>query len=104
MKDENGNYVSRGKRSIKINGENIKPLLANEVSKKENVKVINGLNITDYILKDNKVIGAYGFLIDKEKFYVIYSKATICTTGGAAGIYKPNNPGFSRHKMWYTPF
>ena len=28
LKDENGNYVSRGKRSIKINGENIKPLLA----------------------------------------------------------------------------
>ncbi|MGN0631376.1 MAG: adenylyl-sulfate reductase subunit alpha, partial [Ruminococcus sp.] len=21
-----------------------------------------------------------------------------------AGLYKPNNPGFSRHKMWYPPF
>ena len=28
----------------------------------------------------------------------------ICTTGGASGIYKPNNPSFSRHKMWYSPF
>ncbi len=27
-----------------------------------------------------------------------------CATGGAAGLYKPNNPGFSRHKMWYPPF
>jgi adenylylsulfate reductase, subunit A len=104
LKDENGNYVSRGKRSIKINGENIKPLLAGEVNKKENIQVINGLNITDYILKNNKVIGAYGFSINKEKFYVIYSKAVICSTGGAAGIYKPNNPTFSRHKMWYSPF
>ena len=25
-------------------------------------------------------------------------------TGGAAGLYRPNNPGFSRHKMWYPPF
>ena len=21
-----------------------------------------------------------------------------------AGLYRPNNPGFSRHKMWYPPF
>ena len=104
LKDENGNYVSRGKRSIKINGENIKPLLANEVSKKENIKIINGLNVTDYILKDGKVIGSYGFSVHEERFYVIYSKAVICATGGTAGIYKPNNPTFSRHKMWYSPF
>lgn len=104
LKDENGNYVSRGKRSIKINGENIKPLLASEVNKKENIKILNGVNITDYIVKNGKVIGAYGFSIQEVKFYIIYSKAVICTTGGAAGIYKPNNPTFSRHKMWYSPF
>ena len=28
LKDADGNYVSRGWRNIKINGENIKPLLA----------------------------------------------------------------------------
>ena len=28
LKDENGKYVARGNRNIKINGENIKPLLA----------------------------------------------------------------------------
>lgn len=104
LKDEKGNYQSRGKRSIKINGENIKPILAEQVSKTENIEVLNGVNITDYIVKDNKVIGAYGFSIKDNSFYVIYSKATICTTGGAAGIYKPNNPEFSRHKMWYSPF
>lgn len=104
LKDKEGNYKSRGKRSIKINGENIKPLLANQVAKRKNIEVLNGINITDYILKDNKVIGAYGFSIKENTFYVIYSKAVICSTGGAAGIYKPNNPGFSRHKMWYSPF
>ena len=31
-------------------------------------------------------------------------KKVLCATGGAAGLYRPNNPGFSRHKMWYPPF
>ncbi|QLY80117.1 adenylyl-sulfate reductase subunit alpha [Clostridium intestinale] len=104
LKDGKGNYQSRGKRSIKINGENIKPLLAEQLAKRDNIEVLNRVNITDYIVKENKVIGAYGFSIKENIFYVIYSKATICATGGAAGIYKPNNAGFSRHKMWYSPF
>ncbi|MDF2503483.1 adenylyl-sulfate reductase subunit alpha [Clostridium sp.] len=104
LKDEAGEYVTRGKRSIKINGENIKPILAEAVRKIENVQIINRLNIIDYIKKDGKIIGAYGFSLDEDKLFVIYSKAVICTTGGAAGIYKPNNPTFSRHKMWYSPF
>lgn len=104
LKDDHGNYISRGKRSIKINGENIKPILADCATKAENVTVLNGVNIIDYILKDRRVIGAYGFSVKEDKFFVIYSKAVICTTGGAAGIYKPNNPTFSRHKMWYSPF
>ena len=104
LKDSEGEYATRGKRSIKINGENIKPLLANEVNSKENIKVLNKVNIIDYIVKDNVVIGAYGFNIQENIFYVIYSKAVICTTGGASGLYKPNNTGFSKHKMWYSPF
>lgn len=104
LKDEQGKYVTRGRRSIKINGENIKPLLAKQVNLKKNIKVINKVNIIDYIVKDNEVIGVYGFHIEENIFYVIYSKAVICTTGGASGLYKPNNPGFSKHKMWYSPF
>lgn len=104
LKDKNGRYVCRGKRSIKINGENIKPLISNVVKGKDNIDVLNLVNIYDYIIKQGKVIGAYGFSLNENKFYVIYAKATICTTGGAAGIYKPNNPTFSRHKMWYSPF
>ena len=30
LKDENGKYVCRGKRNLKINGENIKPILSRE--------------------------------------------------------------------------
>lgn len=104
LKDENGEYVARGNRNIKINGENIKPLLANEVYKHDNVKVLNGVNAIDYIVKENEIIGTYAISVEEDIFYVIEAKAVICATGGAAGLYKPNNPGFSRHKMWYSPF
>lgn len=104
LKDENGEYVARGNRNIKINGENMKPLLAAAVEKLKDVTVINRINITDYILEDNTIKGAYGFSIDDGTAYEIRAKKVLCATGGAAGLYRPNNPGFSRHKMWYPPF
>ena len=112
LKDENGKYVARGNRNIKINGENIKPIMADAVKKLPNVIVLNHINITDYIVKNNTIYGAVGFSIDEESdgeeltgtAYEIRAKKVICATGGAAGLYRPNNPGFSRHKMWYPPF
>ena len=104
LKDENGKYVTRGNRNLKINGENIKPILADAVEKAKNVTVLNCVNIFDYSVKNNKINGAFGFGIESGIFYTIEAKAVIIATGGAAGLYKPNNPGFSRHKMWYPPF
>lgn len=104
LKDENGDYVARGNRNIKINGENIKPILADAVKKQDNITVINHLNITDFIVENNEIKGAYGFDVNDAVFYEINAKAVLVATGGAAGLYRPNNPGFSRHKMWYPPF
>lgn len=104
LKDEQGEYVARGTRNIKINGENIKTILADAVKKLDDVQVINHLNITDYIVRDNTIAGALGFDIRTGTAYEIRAKAVLCATGGAAGLYRPNNPGFSRHKMWYCPF
>lgn len=104
LKDDQGNYVARGNRNIKINGENIKPILASSVESLEHCQVINQLVITDYIVKDNRIYGAVGFHKETGTIYEIEATYVICATGGASGIYKPNNPGFSRHKMWYSPF
>ena len=41
LKDEKGEYVARGNRNIKINGENMKPLLASAVESLPNVTVLN---------------------------------------------------------------
>jgi adenylylsulfate reductase subunit A len=104
LKDENGEYVARGNRNIKINGENFKPILAKAVNEADRVDVLNNINITDLLVEDNVVYGATGFSITENMAYVIHAKAVLIATGGAAGLYKPNNPGFSRHKMWYPPF
>lgn len=104
LKDENGKYVTRGNRNIKINGENIKPILAEAASSQTNVTILNHVNITDYLLEDGCVRGAVGFDVNRPVFYEIHAEAVIVATGGAAGLYRPNNPGFSRHKMWYPPF
>ena len=104
LKDENGKYVTRGNRNIKINGENIKLILAKMASEQSNVKVLNHVNITDYIVQNNEIYGAVGFDVNEKKAYIIKAKTVLVATGGAAGLYRPNNPGFSRHKMWYPPF
>ena len=104
LKDKDGKYVTRGNRNIKINGENIKPILADAVKKLPNVTVLNHVNIFDFSVHDNRIDGAFGFGIENDTFYAIEAGAVIIATGGAAGLYRPNNPGFSRHKMWYPPF
>lgn len=108
LKDVEGNYATRGWRNVKINGENIKPLLAEKVSQQDNVSILNHVNITDLKIKEvngKKIVyGAWGFSIIDSVIITINAKTVIIATGGAAGLYKPNNPGFSRHKMWYSPF
>lgn len=102
-KNEDGSYLERGKRSVEIIGESIKPVIADAV-KKSGARVLNRTVATNYIMSEGRIVGVYAFSAREKKFYVISAKAVICATGGAAGIYKPNNEGAARHKMWYCPF
>lgn len=104
QKNPDGSYAARGWRNIKINGENIKPLLAAAVAQQPNVRVLNHLNMVDYIVDEGRVTGAWGLDLHREEIVIIAARAVICATGGAAGLYQPNHPGTSRHKMWYSPF
>ena len=78
LKDKDGKYVTRGNRNIKINGENIKPILADAVKKLPNVTVLNHVNIFDFSVHSNKIDGAFGFGIEIDTFYAI--EAGYCTT------------------------
>lgn len=104
LKDEYGEYMARGNRNIKINGENIKPILADAVRALPNTTVLEHVIMTDYLVENGEIKGAVGFSLRNNVAYEIYAPYVICATGGAAGLYRPNNPGFSRHKMWYSPF
>jgi adenylylsulfate reductase subunit A len=102
-KDQNGNYVSRGKRSIKIYGERLKPILAAAVYRAD-VKVLNRAVATNFIFDGERVRGVYGFGNRDGKFYVIHAKAVIVTTGGATRLYKPIKTGDARNTTWYCPW
>jgi adenylylsulfate reductase subunit A len=108
QKDAEGNYAERGTRNVRINGENIKPILARAARRQKNVRVVEHVNITDYLLDgagdDRRIAGAVGFGVNDGCAYIIYARAVIICAGGASGLYRPNNPGFSQHKMWYSPF
>lgn len=104
LKDADGNYAERGTRNVRINGENIKPILARAARRQNNVNVLEHVNVTDLLVNDGRVWGAVGFGVREEVAYTFHARAVLVCTGGASGLYRPNNPGFSRHKMWYCPF
>ena len=94
LKDENGEYVARGNRNIKINGENFKPLLADAVSKLDDVTVINQLNITDYLVNNNKIEGAVGFSIADGTAYEIRAKKSADRNRRSRRTLPPEQSGF----------
>ncbi|WP_338093096.1 adenylyl-sulfate reductase subunit alpha [Selenomonas bovis] len=105
LKDADGNYVSRGWRNIKINGENIKPLLAAAVRRAKNVRVLEHVDVVDLLkAADGRIAGAWGIDLREDAVCYFRARAVICATGGAAGLYRPNHPGAARHTMWYSPF
>jgi adenylylsulfate reductase subunit A len=102
-KDEKGNYKTRGARSIRIYGERLKPILADAV-RRSSTRVLNRVAATNFIFDGERVSGAFGYGIRDGKLYVVRAKAVIVATGGAAGIYEPNNQGSARNIMWYSPW
>jgi len=103
VKDPSGQYSPRGRWNIKIHGESLKPILAREV-RNSGADVLNRVVVTNLIVRDGRVHGAYGFGLKDESFYVLKARKTLVATGGASGLYRPNNEGAARHKMWYSPF
>ncbi|MDI6729538.1 MAG: adenylyl-sulfate reductase subunit alpha [Thermodesulfovibrionales bacterium] len=104
-KDEKGKYKRRGRFDISIHGEQLKPVIA-EKTKSYNPRILNRVAATNLIKDGDRVVGAMGFGIRDGKFYVIKAKATVVSTGGAAGLYRSatNDGTTSHHQMWMCPF
>jgi adenylylsulfate reductase subunit A len=101
--DEQGNYQPRGRWNIKINGESLKPILA-KAARDAGATIHNWVVITGLLMHEGRCAGAVGFSLRTNTFYVFKAKATIVATGGAAGLYRPNNAYDAQHKTWYSPF
>lgn len=59
----------------------------------DNVTVLERVNITDYIIEENEIKGAWGFNIEENVFYDIRAKAVLCATGGSARALPPEQSG-----------
>ncbi|HEX2953197.1 MAG TPA: adenylyl-sulfate reductase subunit alpha [Bacillota bacterium] len=103
IKDEQGRYQRRGRWNLPIHGERLKPILAKAVQE-AGIEVLNRVTTTGYLLSQGRVVGAVGIGVRDGVLYKVLAGAVICATGGASGIYRPNNGGEAQHVMWYPPF
>ena len=102
-RDERGHPLRRGRASIKIFGERIKPIIAKR-AEASGARILNRVAATGLAMHRGRVVGAYGLGVRDGRFYAISAEAVLICTGGAAGIYRPSNPGMGAHRMWYSPY
>ncbi len=105
VKDDEGNYKLRGRFDISIQGEQLKPIMA-EKAMEVGAKVYNRVVATNLLMDGERCVGAMGLGVRDCKFYVFRAKATIVSTGGACGIYKNYVSDYSgaHHQTWMCPF
>jgi adenylylsulfate reductase subunit A len=104
-KDEKGGYVHEGRWQLMINGESYK-VVVSEAAKnalgKENI--YERVFIVGPIMDGEKCIGAYGFSVRENTFYVFKAKATLVAMGGAVHVFKPRSSGEGQGRAWYPPW
>ncbi len=104
-KDADGNYVHEGRWQLMINGESYKCIVAEAAKNALGTENIHErIFITDPLIKDGKCVGAVGFSVRENKFYVFKAKSVICTLGGAVHVFKPRSSGEGLGRSWYPPF
>ncbi len=102
-RDADGKPISKGPRSIQIRGESLKLVLAERVYA-SGARVRNRVAVTNLIVRDGRVAGAFGVDVRTGKLAVVSAGAVICATGGAAGLYPPRSDGPMMSRLWYSPY
>ena len=108
-KDDGGNYVNEGRWQIMIHGESYKNIVA-EAAKKalkelgEKGEYYERIFIAEPIISEGRCIGAAGFSLRDNKFYIFRAKAVIDAMGGAVHIFRPRSVGEGLGRSWYPPF
>jgi len=102
---EKGGYVHEGRWQLMINGESYKIIVAEAAKNALGVdNVYERVFITHPLMDGDKCIGACGFSVRENAFYVFKARATLCAMGGAVGVFKPRSSGEGAGRAWYPPF
>jgi len=108
-KDEEGNYVNEGRWQIMIHGESYKNIVS-EAAKSalkelgEDGTYYERIFITEPVMFDDRCVGAVGFSVRDNKFYVFKAKAVLDVMGGAVHVFRPRSVGEGLGRSWYPPF
>jgi len=104
-KDKEGGYVHEGRWQLMINGESYKIIVAEAAKNALGTENIHErVFIVDPLMDGDKCVGAVGFSVREEKFYVFKAKAVLCAMGGAVGVFRPRSVGEGAGRAWYPPF
>ena len=108
-KDDEGNYVNEGQWQIMIHGESYKNIVS-EAAKNalrelgDNGSYYERIFITEPVMMGDRCVGAVGFSVRENKFYVFKAKAVLDSMGGAVHIFRPRSVGEGLGRSWYPPF
>ncbi|MFZ5940084.1 MAG: adenylyl-sulfate reductase subunit alpha [Bacteroidota bacterium] len=108
-KDEEGNYVNEGRWQIMIHGESYKNIVSEAAKNalKElgpNGQYFERVFITEPIMDGDRCVGAAGFSVRENKFYVFKAKTVLDVMGGAVHVFRPRSVGEGLGRSWYPPF
>ena len=108
-KDESGNYVNEGRWQIMIHGESYKNIVS-EAAKNalkelgDNGSYFERIFIVEPVMLEERCVGAVGFSVRENKFYVFKAKAVLDSMGGAVHVFRPRSVGEGLGRSWYPPF
>ncbi len=103
--DKDGGYVHEGRWQLMINGESYKVIVAEAAKNALGIdNIFERIFIVGPLMKDGKCIGATGFSVRDNKFYIFLAKAIMVAMGGAVHVFKPRSSGEGLGRAWYPPW
>jgi adenylylsulfate reductase subunit A len=104
-KDENGGFVHEGRWQLMINGESYKVIVAEAAKNAIGAEnIYERIFIVGPIMDGDVCVGAVGFSVREEKFYIFKAKAVLVAMGGAVHVFKPRSSGEGLGRAWYPPW
>ncbi len=104
-KDADGNFVHEGRWQLMINGESYKVIVAEAAKNAIGVEnIYERIFIVGPLMDGDVCVGAVGFSVREEKFYVFKAKAVLVAMGGAVHVFKPRSSGEGLGRAWYPPW